>query len=95
MEVYYNDTWGTVCDDNWDINDAHVVCRQLGFQFALDVYWSARYGQGTGPIWFDDIDCLGNESSLLSCRHNGVGNHNCDHNQDVSVLCRGNGGENN
>ena len=95
MEVYYNGTWGTVCHDDWDINDAHVVCRQLGFLFALDVYGNARYGQGTGPILLHDINCLGNESSLLSCRHNGVGNHNCDHSQDVGVLCRGNGGESN
>ena len=95
MEVEYNGTWGTVCHDNWDINDARVVCRQLGFQFALDVYGSAHYGQGTGPILLDDIDCLGSESALLLCRHSGIENHDCDHSKDASVLCSGDGGENN
>ena len=94
MEVYYNGTWGTVCDDSWDIDNADVVCKQLGFRDALDVYGSAYYGQGTGQIVLDDVDCLGSESSLFSCRHSGVGIHNCRHSQDVSVRCRGNGGEN-
>ena len=89
VEVYYNGAWGTVCDDSWDINDAHVVCRQLGFPNAVDAYQSAHYGQGTGQIWLDDVNCLGNESSLFSCRHGGVGSHNCGHGEDASVRCKG------
>ena len=87
VEVYYNGRWGTVCDDNWDIDDARVVCRQLGFRYTLDVYRVAYYGGGTGPILFDGVHCSGFESSLFSCRHDGVGEHNCDHSEDAGVRC--------
>ena len=94
MKVYYNGTWGTICEDEWDIRDARVVCRQLGFQDALNTS-SARYSQGTGPILLDDVSCLGNESSLFSCKHSGVGNHNCGHSERASIRCGNTGGENN
>ena len=95
VEVYYNGAWGTVCDDNWDINDARVVCRQLGFHDAQAVYGSAHYSQGTGQILLDDVTCGGYESSLLSCKHSGLTNHNCDHSKDASVQCGNTGGESN
>ena len=47
---------------------------------------SAFYGEGTGPIYLDDVQCIGNESSLLSCTY--TSQHNCVHGEDVGVQCR-------
>ena len=52
VEVFYNNSWGTVCDDYWDIRDARVVCRQLGFVDAVSAVSSARYGQGEGMFTY-------------------------------------------
>ena len=87
MEIYYSDTWGTVCDDNWDENAARVVCRQLGYPSAVSAPNSARFGQGSGKIWLDDVHCQGNESSIVNCRHRPWGEHNCGHDEDASVIC--------
>ena len=95
VEVYYNGKWGTVCDDEWDIDDARVVCKQLGFEDALNAYGGAHYGQGTGPILLDEVKCSGDESSLFSCGHERVGIHNCGHGEDASVRCGNIPGENN
>ncbi|XP_068736598.1 uncharacterized protein [Montipora capricornis] len=87
VEVYYSGQWGTVCDDGWDISDAHVVCRQLGFSSAFHQYHGAVFGQGNGPIWLDDVNCGGGEASLSSCGHRGWGSHDCSHGEDASVAC--------
>ena len=96
VEVYTNSTggldnaqWGTVCDDYWNILNARVVCRQLGYPDAMTAQSSAHYGQGTGPILLDNVQCSGNESDILSCVHNGIGYHNCKHDNDASVECSG------
>ena len=88
VEVYYNNTWGTVCDNGWSWNDAEVVCRELGFPGATSYYCCARFGQGNGTIWLDRVGCAGRESSLSSCSHRGWGRHSCNHGEDAGVYCR-------
>ena len=88
VEVFYNGTWGTVCDDWWDLQDADVVCRQLGYDGALSAPRAAAFEQGTGPIWLDDVGCFGNEKSIFQCGHQGWGFENCRHSEDAGVVCR-------
>ncbi|XP_051250385.1 uromodulin-like isoform X2 [Dicentrarchus labrax] len=87
VEVLYNNQWGTVCDDLWDLNDAQVVCRQLRCGPAQLALGSTNFGQGTGPIWLDDVACTGSESALSECGHQGFGTHNCNHAEDAGVVC--------
>ena len=89
VEVYNGSSWGTVCDDWWDLRDAQVVCQQLGCGRPMAAPGSARFGRGSGPIFLDNVQCRGDEPSLQTCRHNGWGVHNCGHVEDASVICAG------
>ena len=88
LEVYYNDKWGTVCDDSWGSSDATVACRQMGFVDVSDSD-SSHFGFGafSQSIWLDDVSCNGSESRLIDCGHAGIGNENCDHSEDVGIVC--------
>eukprot|EP00798_Chlamydomonas_sp_ICE-L_P014556 gene14556-20597_t len=84
VEVNLNGTWGTVCDDSWDDRDAIVVCRQLGYATtSARAYGFATFGQGTGGIFMDDVDCRGSESYLLNCTYSST--NNCRHDEDAGV----------
>ena len=48
----------------------------------------AFFGQGTGSIWLDNVQCTGNETRLIDCPHDTIGSHNCFHSDDASVRCQ-------
>lgn len=85
VEVFLNGQWGTVCDDFWDIEDAKIVCRQLGFSAAAAAPKYAHFGQGQGLIHLDDVECNGYEISILDCPRSS--SENCGHSEDAGVVC--------
>jgi hypothetical protein len=89
VEVFYNGTWGTVCDDSWDLTDAKVVCQQLDCGEALSAPAQSYFDGGTGHIMLDGVQCSGNEDKVWQCTHNGWFAHNCGHQEDASVICSG------
>ena len=89
VEVYHRGRWGIVCGDFWDLTDANVVCHQLGYSRATSAYTYARiyFGSHSGPIYYDDVACTGNETRLADCSHRGIGIHNCGIDRNAGVGC--------
>ena len=95
VEIFLDGEWGTICDDSWTDVESDTVCRLLGYEAGSvgngGRFLEAHFGQGTGPIWLDDVNCDGNEKSLLGCEHTRYTKGQkaqCRHSEDVGVRCR-------
>ncbi|KAF1374453.1 hypothetical protein PFLUV_G00229260 [Perca fluviatilis] len=88
VELFYKGEWGTICDDDFSIANANVLCRQLGFVSATGWTHSAKYGKGQGKIWLDNVLCNGGEKSIEFCKSRGWGNSDCTHDEDAGVVCK-------
>ena len=86
VEVFYQGKWGKICLDKWDINDAKVVCRQLGFQSALAKFIGMNTTDDTISVAMSDVACTGQESVLASCKRRD-GKHQCRSNIGAQALC--------
>uniref|UniRef100_A0A3B3CH19 Deleted in malignant brain tumors 1 protein-like n=1 Tax=Oryzias melastigma TaxID=30732 RepID=A0A3B3CH19_ORYME len=87
VEVWRDGTWGTVCDDQWDLRDADVVCAQHGCGYALSVTGQGgQFAPGRGPVHLDELNCTGREENLWDCP--AVKDENdCGHKEDAGVIC--------
>lgn len=52
VEVYYRGRWGSVCDDEWDIREAYIVCKMLGYNRAVRATFNSQFGRGRGKSFF-------------------------------------------
>jgi len=93
VEIRHKGVWGTVCDDHFNIEEAKVVCRMLGFPTEnARVYNHTTDYQGDGPVWIrltENSTCIGNESSISECKEKNLWAHDhyCRHVEDVAVSC--------
>ena len=88
VEVFLLGQWGTVCDNNWDLADATVVCHELGYAIAVEAPRSAFFGAGSGPSWYYSVSCVGTETTLNQCSRSAsnIGSA-CSHSNDAGVVC--------
>ena len=93
VQVYYKSTWGWVGTDHWDKLDGDVVCREMGFSKSLSLIKDASIGtydydgKQSQTTWMNNLQCIGNESSLLSCVNDGWRPHQNFHKRMAGVVC--------
>ncbi|XP_052236894.1 deleted in malignant brain tumors 1 protein-like [Dreissena polymorpha] len=103
IEVNFDGTWGTVCDDGdfldvdgniesspWSVESLNVACRTFGFSKSTGVNRRGAYfGEGVGPILMDDVICTGSETLLTDCSHSRdhIATGECSHSEDQGIEC--------
>ena len=90
LEVYYNETWSSVCldDYHWPRHVGGVVCRQLGLGRSGSTYDFRMSAEGL--FFFNGVHCSGSENELAQCPSNGVFRGTTDTCSSVlGVTCRG------
>ena len=72
---------------------SHALVRNVSNDYIIvspdQALSNAYFGQGSGPIFLDNVACSGTESTLLSCNSNRIGYENCGHHEDAGVKCSG------
>uniref|UniRef100_A0A3B3Z157 SRCR domain-containing protein n=1 Tax=Poecilia mexicana TaxID=48701 RepID=A0A3B3Z157_9TELE len=89
LEVKTNQSWSSVCEKDFDLQDAEVVCREIGCG-SPSVLQGALYGEAEAPVGSREFLCEGSESALLTCssRKSSVRN-SCSPGQAVGLTCSG------
>ena len=74
-----------VCDDSWDLKDATVACKSLGFEKAVKYTSGSAFGSVIEKFMMDDVKCNGTETSLLECAYDKT--DDCTAKEGAGVIC--------
>ena len=85
VQVYHEKTWGWICSEKWNKQNADVLCRELGYTNASSSYSSSA--NTVGEVWMNNEQCQGTERSLLFCAHDGRKSHSCTNGRVAGVFC--------
>lgn len=83
VELKVDGVWGTVCSNKFHKEDADVLCRMLNNSLSKQVLLS--YSGGNGPIYFNELSCIGDERTILECGY--INSRDCTHSYDVGIEC--------
>ena len=88
----------------WDLSEAGLVCRDLGFPGAVAATHGSKFGFTPATIWMDNLYCHGTEAKLHRCRcgcdsvahgshvcwrrFDGWGVHDCDRTEAAGGRCQ-------
>ncbi|XP_011405883.1 PREDICTED: neurotrypsin-like [Amphimedon queenslandica] len=87
LEVYCNEQWGTVCTNTFDVTDATVACRQLGYS-GYTTWAGTLAGSDSQPIWLNNVDCTSSSLCFAYCQScPSSQSSSCGHSQDVALGC--------
>nr|KAG5686145.1 hypothetical protein BaRGS_024759 [Batillaria attramentaria] len=89
VEINLAGQWSTVCDSGWDTKDAQVICRMLGYSGGqASAIGNGEFGSGSGPSWFNNVACKGDETHVLQCSSSSkLGTNACAHTSDAGAIC--------
>lgn len=88
VEIEVNGVWGTICSEGWDLADADVVCKTMGYPGAAGRVVAGNYGEGTGPVHMSNVACSTTDTKISLCPNDGFGVTTCDNSRDAGVVCR-------
>ncbi|KAK7061156.1 copper ion binding [Halocaridina rubra] len=88
VQIFHENRWENICDDEWDDREGEIICRQLGYPGLQKITNSGKYGHTKGTYWLDNLFCYGTEQNLTECRHDGWGIHDCELSESAGVVCK-------
>lgn len=87
VEVFYRGRWGKICRNEWDLNDAKVICKQLGFKVALAEFVGSDVKDEEVPFLMSKVSCTGGESGLTSCKRTDGEYDECIDDKGAQAIC--------